>query len=85
MEPPSQAPLKRDAVGPAAKDFLAVFCLWAELTHHFPQISLLSGRIPGSHPSNWLFLETRWLTLDLNLQRATLCGHMLWICPKLSS
>ena len=73
---------RRDAVGLIAKGFMEAFCFWAELTHHFPQINLLSGRFPGPHPSSWPFLQTRWLMLDLNLQRATLHGHMFWIRPK---
>lgn len=63
---PTPTPPRRDAVGPIAKGFMEAFCFWAELTHHFPQISLLSGRFPGPHPSSWPFLQTRWLMLDLN-------------------
>jgi hypothetical protein len=69
---------------PISKDFLRGFCSgWAESP--FPRDKPTSGKVPGLCPSCWPFQQTRWLTLDLNLQFAALCGHLLWVCPTLSS
>ncbi|XP_073755959.1 uncharacterized protein [Callorhinus ursinus] len=47
----SVAPPRRASAGSVTEAFREGFSFWAELTHHFPQRSLLSGRFPGPCPS----------------------------------